>query len=94
MADRIILRQQTSLLSCLLHQFLNGILKILKSLDPIHRRIFMDIMKTIDLTRLYIQITNTVVFPIIHASDYFSFESNSFDENVYIKKTIHSFVKS
>ena len=29
----------------------------------------MDTTKTIDLTRLCIQITNTVVFPIIHTSN-------------------------
>ena len=30
---------------------------------------FMDTAKTIDLTRLCIKITNTIVFPIIHTSN-------------------------
>ena len=30
---------------------------------------FMDKAKTIDLTRLCIKITNTIVFPIIHTSN-------------------------
>ena len=43
---------------------------MLKSLDPDSSRNYMDTVKTIDLTRLCIQITNrpTVVFPNIHTS--------------------------